>query len=96
MGWDRDVRLFCKDRGIVYQSFSLLTANTEVLRHPMITGLARDAGATPAQVVFAFARLVGMLPITGTSDAAHMKEDLASLELSLSPNTVRAIEFILD
>jgi diketogulonate reductase-like aldo/keto reductase len=92
LGWDRDVRLFCSERKIVYQGFSLLTANAEVLRHPLITGLAARANATPAQVVFSFARAVGMLPLTGTSDAQHMKQDLASVELALSPDAVRAIE----
>lgn len=91
-GWDRDVRSFCKERNIIYQGFSLLTANIDVLRHPLITGLAQQANATPAQVVFGFARLVGMLPLTGTSDPEHMKQDLASLELELSPDALRAIE----
>jgi diketogulonate reductase-like aldo/keto reductase len=92
VGWDRDVRLFCTERKIIYQGFSLLTANAELLRHPLITGLAVRANATPAQVVFAFARTVGMLPMTGTSDAEHMKQDLASTDLTLTPDTVRAIE----
>ena len=48
--------------------------------------------ATPAQVVFAFARAVGMLPLTGTSNAEHMKQDLASLTLTLPPELVQAIE----
>ena len=48
--------------------------------------------ATPAQVVFAFARSVGMLPLTGTSNATHMKEDLESLNLTLPPEVVKAIE----
>jgi diketogulonate reductase-like aldo/keto reductase len=91
-GWDRDVRLFCRERKIVYQGFSLLTANAEVLRHPVVTGLATRAGATPAQVVFAFARTVGMLPLTGTSDAEHMKQDLASRDLALAPDAVTAME----
>jgi diketogulonate reductase-like aldo/keto reductase len=92
LGWDRDVRLFCRERKIIYQGFSLLTANAEPLRHPLITGLAVRANATPAQVVFAFARTVAMLPMTGTSDAEHMKQDLASTDLTLTPDTVRAIE----
>src|SRR5579862_4348820 len=33
LGWDRSVRLFCRERKIVYQGFSLLTANVEVLHH---------------------------------------------------------------
>ena len=91
-GWDREVRLFCRERKIVYQGFSLLTANAEVLRHPVVAGLATRAHATPAQVVFAFARAVGMLPLTGTSDAEHMEEDLASSGVELSVDAVRAIE----
>jgi len=91
-GWDREVRMFCRERKIVYQGFSLLTANAEVLRHPLVAGLATRAQATPAQVVFAFARAVGMLPLTGTSDAEHMKEDLASSGVELSVDAVRAVE----
>ncbi len=92
LGWDREVRRFCAERKIVYQGFSLLTANMEVLRHPLVTGLTERAKGTPVQIVFAFARAVGMLPLTGTSDAEHMKQDLASSGLELSPDAVRAIE----
>jgi diketogulonate reductase-like aldo/keto reductase len=92
LGWDRDVRSFCADREIVYQGFSLLTANPEVLRHPRISAIAARLGATPAQVVFRFAQLAGMLPLTGTSDPEHMQQDLASRALDLSADEVRAIE----
>jgi diketogulonate reductase-like aldo/keto reductase len=92
LGWDRDVRAFCASRKIRYQGFSLLTANPEVLQHPLVAGIARRERATPAQVVFRFAQAVGMLPLTGTSDADHMKQDLASRDLTLSPDEVRAIE----
>jgi diketogulonate reductase-like aldo/keto reductase len=92
LGWDRDVRSFCKSRRIVYQGFSLLTANPEVLRHRLVDGMAARGKVAPAQVVFRFARAVGMLPLTGTSDAEHMKQDLASHDLALSADEVRAIE----
>ena len=92
LGWDREIRAFCRDRGIVYQGFSLLTANPEVLRHPLVAGIAARCRATPAQVVFRFPRAVGMLPLTGTSDAGHMTQDLASRDLALSADEVRAIE----
>jgi diketogulonate reductase-like aldo/keto reductase len=92
LGWDRNVRAFCNERNIIYQGFSLLTANIEVLRHPLLVRLAEQSDADPARVVFAFARLVGMLPLTGTTDPEHMKQDLASLELELSEDEVAAIE----
>jgi diketogulonate reductase-like aldo/keto reductase len=91
-GWDREVRLFCNERGIVYQGFSLLTANAEVVHHPLVAGIAARASVTAAQVVFAFAHAVGMLPLTGTSNAEHMKQDLASSALELAPDAVRVIE----
>jgi len=89
---DREVRSFCGQRKIIYQGFSLLTANPEVVQHPPLTALAREMNATPAQLVFSFARAVGILPLTGTSSADHMKEDLASLAITLPPDLVRAME----
>jgi diketogulonate reductase-like aldo/keto reductase len=94
LGWDREVRNFCRERNIIYQGFSLLTANVEVLRHPLVAGLATQLKASPAQIVFAFARHVGMLPLTGTTNSEHMKQDLASRSLELPPDAVNAIEAI--
>jgi len=92
LGWDREVRQFCRERKIIYQGFSLLTANVEVLRHPFIMGLAARARTTPAQIVFAFARAVGMLPLTGTSDPEHMAQDLASGKLQLAEDELAQLE----
>lgn len=93
-GWDRDVRRFCSEHSIVYQGFSLLTANQEVVHHAPLIALAKQLGGTIAQVIFAFARAVGMLPLTGTSSPGHMQEDLASQNLALPLEIVRAIESI--
>jgi diketogulonate reductase-like aldo/keto reductase len=93
-GWDREIRAFCRERGIVYQGFSLLTANQAELRHPAFWQVVRRLGRTPAQVVFRFALQVGMIPLTGTSSAAHMKEDLGSYDFELSDEDVRLIEGI--
>jgi len=92
LGWDRDVRAFCREHKIVYQGFSLLTANRPVLSHSLITGIAARQRAMPAQVIFRFALAVGMLPLTGTSNREHMSQDLASREVVLSADEVRAIE----
>jgi len=91
-GWDRAVRAFCAEHRIVYQGFSLLTANPEALAHPVVTAVAVRNQATPAQVIFRFALAVGMLPLTGTTAERHMKEDLASEGLTLSAEEARAIE----
>jgi diketogulonate reductase-like aldo/keto reductase len=93
-GWDSDVRLFCREQGIIYQGFSLLTANLDVMQHPVVTDPAAKLGMTPAQVVFAFARQVGILPLTGTTNSDRMKQDLASLAIALPDKVVRQIEHI--
>ncbi|HEX2061489.1 MAG TPA: aldo/keto reductase, partial [Thermoanaerobaculia bacterium] len=90
-GWDADVRAFCSSRGIVYQGFSLLTANVPELRSARFREIVTRTGRTPAQVVFRFALQVGMLPLTGTTDPAHMREDLAALELELSAGDVQTM-----
>jgi diketogulonate reductase-like aldo/keto reductase len=94
LGWDRDVRRFCKECGITYQGFSLLTANQEVVNHPPLMAIAAEMNLTMAQLVFAFARAIGVLPLTGTSNADHMQQDLASRELQLPPELVEAMESI--
>lgn len=90
--WDREVREFCASRKITYQGFSLLTANPHVLGAPAMIGIARRHQKTPAQIVFRFAQQVGMLPLTGTTDAGHMREDLDSASLLLAEEEVTLIE----
>ena len=90
-GWDEEVRALCRDEGIVYQGFSLLTANARELAGPTMARIARRAGATVAQVVFGFALAVGMIPLTGSSDRRHLDEDLAALDLALDEADVAAI-----
>ncbi|HUG51969.1 MAG TPA: aldo/keto reductase [Vicinamibacteria bacterium] len=91
-GWDRDVRLFCRGHDIAYQGFSLLTANARELGSAAVRRAAQRTGRTPAQVVFRFALEVGMIPLTGTSRPAHMRQDLECLDFTLEPGEVRAIE----
>ncbi len=91
-GWDREVRELCISRGIGYQGFSLLTANRRELSSPAVRRIAERTGRTLPQVVFRFAIQVGMIPLTGTSSATHMAEDLACTEFDLSDADLRALE----
>jgi diketogulonate reductase-like aldo/keto reductase len=94
LGWDQEVRKICQSHGIIYQGFSLLTANRDVLADPEMRAIAKRFGTGPAQVVFAFAMHIGMLPLTGTTNSQHMKEDLQAERLSLSAEDIQQIETI--
>jgi diketogulonate reductase-like aldo/keto reductase len=94
LGWDKEVREICNQHQIIYQGFSLLTANPGVLVEPEVRNIASRLGTGPAQVIFRFAMQIGMLPLTGTKSQQHMKEDLHAEQLRLSTEEVQLIETI--
>lgn len=92
--WDAGVRAVCRRHDILYQGFSLLTANQAELQHPLIQAAAQRYGVTVAQLVFAFARAIDMIPLTGTTRRGHMEQDLAALHIELTPQEISTIEAI--
>ncbi|HEU4521955.1 MAG TPA: aldo/keto reductase [Thermoanaerobaculia bacterium] len=94
LGWDREVREVCRREGVIYQGFSLLTANVRELRMETMRSIAARHRTNVATLVFAFAMHAGMIPLTGTTDPQHMREDLAALDLKLDEEEVTAIEGI--
>ena len=92
--WDKEVRDYCSSENIIYQGFSLLTANQHELSHPEFTILANRYNKTIPQVIFAFCLQLGMLPLTGTRNANHMKQDLDSNDFELSNDELLLIENI--
>lgn len=93
-GWDKAVRDISREHGIIYQGFSLLTANREVFVEPDVRAMAAKYGAGLAQIVFRFAMQIGMLPLTGTTNPQHMKEDLQCDRFTLTPDELQRIETI--
>ncbi len=94
LGWDQEVREICQANQIIYQGFSLLTANRDVLREPEIWEMAKRLETGPQQVIFRFAMQIGMLPLTGTTSEQHMKEDLQVEGFELTPEEMKRIEMI--
>jgi diketogulonate reductase-like aldo/keto reductase len=92
LGWDRSVREFCAANGVIYQGFSLLTANREALAGPDLARIAERHGRIVSQIVFRFALEVGIIPLTGTTDADHMRADLEVFDFHLEPEEVERIE----
>jgi len=93
-GWDREVRNFCQANDIVYEGFSLLTANPFVCQNPMVINIAKTIGKTPEQVVFRFTMQMGILPLTGTTSKQHMKDDLQVMDFELNSENLSLIESI--
>jgi diketogulonate reductase-like aldo/keto reductase len=94
-GWGRRIRQFCAANGVVYQGFSLLTANRKVTAHRQLIRMAERHGRTASQIVFRFAIDVGMVPLTGTTDAEHMREDLDVFDFRLEAKEVGIIDTLI-
>lgn len=90
-GFDRTVREICAENHIVYQGFSLLTANRTLWADRRVHAIARALDCTPAQVILRFAIHLGILPLTGTTDPAHMRADLECLKLEISEAQLAAL-----
>jgi diketogulonate reductase-like aldo/keto reductase len=88
------VRKICQANGIIYQGFSLLTANQQVLAHSSLREMGKKYETGIAQIIFRFAMQVGMLPLTGTTNKQHMIDDLTSDEFELTPDEVKHIEML--
>jgi diketogulonate reductase-like aldo/keto reductase len=92
--WDKDIRELCHRHGIVYQGFSLLTANRHLNNNRDFLGIAQGMSRSKAQLIFRFARQLGMLPLTGTTDPEHMSEDLDIDDFELTDLEMEVIESI--
>ena len=93
-GWDANVRALCRQHRIAYQGFSLLTANRSELQRPIVDEIAMRLGVPRETVVFRAAMQLDIIPLTGTSNAEHMRDDLSALEITLTDADVHAIETI--
>ena len=94
LGWDQEVRVLCRTHNIIYQGFSLLTANGELFRDSEVRAMAVKYGMGLAQLVFRFAMQIGMLPLTGTTNPQHMKEDLQSDQFTIATEDLQRLETI--
>jgi diketogulonate reductase-like aldo/keto reductase len=94
-GYDREIRAYCLRNRMFYQSFWTLTANAHVLDHQIVRNLAAAYGVSPAQVFFRALTHVGVIPLTGTTSADHMRLDLAIFDFDLKGEEYEAVRALL-
>ena len=85
-----ELRAFHADHQIVTEAWSPL-AKGRVLDDPVITDLAREKDATPAQVVLAWHLALGNIVIPKSVTPERIAENFASTEVKLGNDEVDAI-----
>jgi diketogulonate reductase-like aldo/keto reductase len=94
-GYDREIRAFCGRQRIIYQSFWTLTANPRLLGHDDMAALASKYARTAAQILFRYLTQNDVVPLTGTTSVAHMREDLAIFEFQLTDADLEVVSSVL-
>lgn len=94
-GYDADLRYWCDDRGIIYESFWTLTANPHILSGNTVRTIAKKYKKTEAQIFFRYLSQSGIVPLTGTTSEQHMKEDISIFDFELSLEDLKNISLLL-
>ncbi|KAM4059982.1 aldo/keto reductase family protein [Hirsutella rhossiliensis] len=80
-GFDAALRTFCRDNGLVFQSFWTLSANAPLVQSEPVARVARMAGVELAAAYYSLVLGLGNVTVLdGTTSEAHMKEDLEGIE----------------
>ena len=83
----RELRRLEAQHGTAHESWSPLACGRNgIFRHPALVEIARELGATPAQVALRFLTQQGIIAIPKTTHPDRMRENLASLHLTLTPD----------
>ena len=93
--YDKEIREFCKQKDIKYQSFWSLTANPHILNSKELRDIASKYERTTAQVFYKFLNQIGITPLNGTTSKQHMIEDLQIDDFLLDENELTSISSFL-
>lgn len=94
-GYDKTIRSLCREHGLAYQSFWTLSANPHLLCDTTLLGLAAAYARTPAQVLFRYLVQRDVVPLTGTTSEAHLRESIEVLAFELDAPDAAAIDALL-
>jgi 2,5-diketo-D-gluconate reductase B len=88
-----ELRSYCADAGIELVAYSPL-ARGDVLGSEVLSAVAADRGVSEAQVSLAWLRELGVTAIPKATGADHIRDNWASLELSLTDEELERIAAI--
>lgn len=100
--FEHDMRLWCTQNGVHFQSFWTLTANSKQGRSgrdavvsPIMRQLADKYNVTPQVLFFRYVMALGVVPLTGTCNDDHMKQALEARSVPLEGDDTSRIHDLL-
>lgn len=89
--YDNEIRKWCREHKIIYQSFWTLTANPQILSSESLQKAALKYQKSPEQIFFRVLIDIGIVPLTGTCSEKHMQEDLEIFNFDLPKSVSQEI-----
>jgi diketogulonate reductase-like aldo/keto reductase len=91
-GYDVELRQWCNEKGIIYQSFWSLTANPHILASPAVVSMAKKYDKTQAQILYRYLHQLDIVPLIGSTSKQHIEEDLDIFSFELTPDEITGIQ----
>ena len=95
-GYDKELRAFCKQNNITYESFWSLTANPNILASEVLQNLSVKYQKGVAEIFYRFLNHIDIVPLNGTTSTKHMIEDLKIGEFELTKDEINSILNLLN
>ena len=93
--YDGQLRSWCKEKGVIYQSFWTLSANPHILQSPTLQNIAHQYAKSVEQIFYRYVTQKEMIPLNGTTSSQHMEEDLSIFEFTLDNESMEKIDRLL-
>ncbi|WP_228712020.1 aldo/keto reductase family protein [Halarcobacter ebronensis] len=94
-GYDKEIRKWCKEKSIVYQGFWTLTANQTIVDSSLVFDLSEKYRVNQATIFYRFLNHIGIVPLNGTTNTEHMREDMKINSFELTKNEIEWLEVLL-
>lgn len=90
-GYDKQIRAFCHENSIKYESFWSLTANPHILTNKILQNLSQKYQRGVDEIFYRFLNHIYITPLNGTTSTKHMIEDLKIGEFELTNDEINSI-----
>jgi diketogulonate reductase-like aldo/keto reductase len=95
-GYDKEIRAFCEEKGIRYESFWSLTANPHILNSEILKELAMKYDREVTQIFYKYLNHLNIIPLNGTTSTKHMIDDLKIMEFELLDAEMKQITILIN
>ncbi len=90
----KELRSYCRANGIQVMAYTSTARNDDRLKKTILADIAQRKQKSITQIILRWHQQIGNIPIVNTYNRAHLLEDIAIRDFSLTPEELTDIESI--